>query len=181
MLGREQRVPHTEALPASLVAKNWSSLWHPKLNVAWLPSESVFLRVAELPAASADETFSMVELQLEKLSPIPVTQILWTMHVLGTHQSAAKADGTVESMQSVIVVIAARAAVEEFMGRLERDGFLADRLEVPMLDQLEAVAAAGGQRVAVSADAGRAERRARGVVVWGRVAQFEFGRAAAGG
>jgi hypothetical protein len=40
----------------------------------------------------------------------------------------------------VVVVTAARATVEEFMGRLERDGFLADRLEVPMLDQLEAVA-----------------------------------------
>ena len=138
VLGREQRVPHAEPLPASLVAKNWSSLWQPKLNMAWLPAESVFLRVAELPAANADETFSMVELQLEKLSPIPVTQIVWTLHVLGTHQSAAKADGTVESMQSVIVVIAARAVVEEFLGRLERDGFLADRLEVPMLDQLEA-------------------------------------------
>jgi hypothetical protein len=81
----------------------------------------------------------MVELQLEKLSPIPVTQIVWTMQILGTHQSPAKADGTIESLQSVIVVIAARATVEEFLGRLERDGFLSDRLEVPMLDQLEAV------------------------------------------
>jgi hypothetical protein len=140
VLGREQRVPHTETLPAKLVAKNWASLWQPKLNIAWLPSESVFLRVVELPAANADETCSMVELQLEKLSPFPVTQLVWTLHILGTHQSAAKADGSVESMQSVVVVIAARAAVEEFMGRLERDGFLADRLEVPMLDQLEAVA-----------------------------------------
>lgn len=136
---REHRIPHAEALPAKLVAKSWASLWQPKLNVAWLPSESVFLRVVELPAANVEETTSMVELQLEKLSPIPTTQIVWTMHVLGTHQSPAKADGTVESLQSVIVVIAARASVEEFLGRLERDGFLADRLEVPMLDQLEAV------------------------------------------
>jgi hypothetical protein len=140
VLGREQRVPHAEPLPGKLVAKSWSSLWQPRLNVAWLPAESVFLRVVELPAANADETFSMVELQLEKLSPIPVTQIVWTMHILGTHQSAAKADGTVESLQSVIVVVVSRAVVEEFLGRLERDGFLSDRLEVPMLDQLEAVA-----------------------------------------
>lgn len=140
VLGREQRVPHGETLPGKLVAKSWSSLWQPKLNVAWLPSESVFLRVVELPAASADETFSMVELQLEKLSPIPVTQILWTMHACGTHQSAPKADGTVESLQTVIVVIASRVVVEEFLGRLQKDGFLSDRLEVPMLDQLEAVA-----------------------------------------
>jgi hypothetical protein len=140
VLGREQRVPHADPLPAKYVAKSWASLWQPKLNVAWLPTENVFLRVLELPAANADETFSMVELQLEKLSPIPVTQIVWTMHAFGTHQSAPKADGTVESLQTVIVVIASRAVVEEFLGRLERDGFLADRLEVPMLDQLEAVA-----------------------------------------
>jgi hypothetical protein len=139
VLGREQRVPHAEQLPAKYVAKNWASLWQPKLNVAWLPAESVFLRVVELPASNLDETFLMVELQLEKLSPIPVTQIVWTMHVFGTHQSAAKADGTVESLQTVIVVIVSRALVEDFLGKLERDGFLADRLEVPMLDQLEAV------------------------------------------
>ena len=140
VLGREQRVPHAEQLPAKFVAKNWASLWQPKLNVAWLPAESVFLRVVELPASNLDETFSMVELQLEKLSPLPVTQIVWTMHVFGTHQSAAKADGTVESLQTVIVAIVSRAVVEEFLGRLERDGFLADRLDVPMLDQLEAIA-----------------------------------------
>jgi len=140
VLGREQRVPHAEPLPPKFVAKNWAALWQPKLNVAWLPVESVFLRVVELPASSLDETFSMVELQLEKLSPLPVTQIVWTMHVFGTHQSAAKADGTVESLQTVIAVMVSRAVVEEFLGRLERDGFLADRLEAPVLDQLEAVA-----------------------------------------
>jgi len=137
--GREHRIPHAEAFPANLVAKSWSSLWKPKMNLAWLPSENVFLRVVELPAANLEETTSMVELQLEKLSPIPVTQVVWTLHIVGNHQSAAKADGTVESLQTVIVVIAARSMVEEFLGRLERDGFLADRLEVPMLDQLEAV------------------------------------------
>lgn len=139
VLGREMRVPHAQPLPTGWVSKSWTALWQPKLNIAWLPAESVFLRVAELPAANAEETYSMVELQLEKLSPIPVTQIVWTMHVMGTHQSPPKPDGTVESLQMVIVIIAARAGVEEFLGRLERDGFLSDRLEAPMLDQLEAV------------------------------------------
>ena len=143
VLAREQRVPHTETMPAKLVAKSWSSLWQPKLNLAWLPPENVFLRVIELPAANAEETFSMVELQLEKLSPIPVSQAVWTMHALGTHASAAKADGTAESLQTVMVILAARSAVEEFLGKLEKEGYLADRLEVPMLDQLEAVAATG--------------------------------------
>jgi hypothetical protein len=138
-LKREQRVPHADPLPARLVAKSWTTLWQPKLNVAWLPTESVFLRVVDLPAASLDETFSMVELQLEKLSPIPTTQIAWTMQVLGTRQSPPKPDGTIESLQSVIVVIAARDMVAEFLGRLDREGYQSDRLEVPMLDQLAAV------------------------------------------
>jgi hypothetical protein len=143
VLAREQRVPHTETLPSKGIAKSWSSLWQPKLNIAWLPPENVFLRVVELPAANAEETFSMVELQLEKLSPMPVTQVVWTMHVLGTHQSVAKADGSTESLQTVVVVIVARASVEEFLGRLEKENFLADRLEVPWLDQLEAVSPEG--------------------------------------
>ena len=140
VLAREQRVPHTGPLSARGVAKQWSSLWQPKLNIAWLPAENVFLRVVELPASTPEETFSMVELQLEKISPLPVTQIVWTMQVFGLHQSPPKPDGTVESLQTVVVVIAARSLVEEFLGRLEQDGFLADRLEVPMLDQLATVA-----------------------------------------
>ena len=143
-LTREQRVAHTEQLPSKGVAKGWSSLWQPKLNIAWLPLENVFLRVAELPASSFEETLSMVELQLEKLSPIPVTQAVWTMHVLGTHTAPPKGDASPEALQTVVVVIAARSVVEEFLGKLERDGYQADRLEVPMLDQLEAVNATEG-------------------------------------
>src|SRR5471032_1933403 len=81
VLDRDQKVPAGGPPPSRLVAKSWSSLWQPKLNVAWLPPESVFLRVVELPKSDFDETLLMVELQLEKLSPIPVTQIVWTMHI----------------------------------------------------------------------------------------------------
>ena len=132
VLDREQKTPGGESLPTRLVAKSWSSLWQPKLNVAWLPPENVFLRVIDLPKSSFEETQSMVELQLEKLSPMPVAQIVWTIHIL----PASAGD-----LQSVVVVIAGRAAVEEFLGKLEKDGYLADRLEAPMLDQLEATPA----------------------------------------
>jgi len=104
------------------------------LNVAWLPPENVFLRVIELPKSNFDETLAMVELQLEKLSPIPVTQIVWTMHVLPQPAGSEAAAG---NLQTIVVVIAARNGVEEFLGKLEDRGFLADRLEVPFLDQLE--------------------------------------------
>src|SRR5436190_1564269 len=72
-LHREQTVAAGESLPYALITKTWRSIWQRKLNVAWLPPHSVFLRVAHLPRSSFTETRDMVELQLEKLSPIPVT------------------------------------------------------------------------------------------------------------
>ncbi len=127
-LNRELSSAPGQPLPAKHVAKSWKSLWQPKLNVAWLPPEKIFLRVIELPKSSFGETLAMVELQLEKLSPIPVTQIVWTLQILP--QSPA------ETLQTIIVVIVERKVVEEFLGKLESQGYLADRLEAPMLDQL---------------------------------------------
>lgn len=129
-LNRELRAADSQSLPSKFVGKSWSSLWQPSLNIAWLPLENVFLRVVELPKSNEGETLAMVELQLEKISPLPVTQIVWTIHTL----SRASA----ENLQTIIVVIAERKIVEEFLGKLEERGFLADRLEAPMLDQLEA-------------------------------------------
>ena len=65
-----------------LVPKTWRSLWQKKLNVAWLPGDSVFLRVVHLPKSAPEETRSMVELQLERLATIPVTQLVWSLQVL---------------------------------------------------------------------------------------------------
>src|SRR5208282_5743577 len=153
-LNREQRAALDEPLPPRLITKSWSSLWQPQLNVAWLPPENVFLRVIELPRSNFEETFAMVELQLEKLSPMPVAQIVWTIQILSRHnnpprrneaetgakaEAATSAETRAEDLQTVVVVIAERSVVEEFLGKLEGAGYLADRLEVPMLDQLEAM------------------------------------------
>jgi hypothetical protein len=145
-LNREHYAAPGESLPFSVVAKSWRSLWQPKLNVAWLPPESVFFRVIELPKSNFEEMLAMVELQLEKLSPMPVTQIVWTIHIL-PRRSKAEAEAKEEAptatddLQTVVVVMAARHAVEEFLGKLEGRGYLADRLEAPILDQLEAMLA----------------------------------------
>ncbi len=128
-LHREQEIPSEAALPAGQGSKDWRALWQPRLNIAWLPPEQVFLKVVHLPASDLDETLSMVELQLEKLSPMPVAQVVWAIHVL---------PHTDPSMQAVLVTIVARSVVEQFLGRLEGDGFLADRLELPFIDQLQA-------------------------------------------
>lgn len=126
-LSREQPAPPGESLPPALVQKGWRSLWQPKLNIAWLPPEQVFLRVLNLPQADFEETLQMVELQLEKISPLPVAQVAWSIQVF---------PNSPEQQQTVIVLVVARGVVEEFLGQLETDGYLADRLELPLLDQL---------------------------------------------
>ena len=138
-LSRELTARNGEQLPSNLVAKSWSSLFQRKLNVAWLPAEHVFLRVAQFPMSTPEETRAMVELQLEKLSPIPVTQALWTMHVLPQANPGAQT----ENLQTILVIVVARDVVEAYLGKLEGQGYLADRLELPMLDQLQATPISG--------------------------------------
>jgi len=167
VLKREHSGAPGAPLPLNLVAKSWNSLWQPKLNVAWLPPEDVFLRVVELPKSNFEETLAMVELQLEKLSPLPVAQIVWMIHALSASaplrrdepQAAGlprQSEATAGDLQTVIVVIAARHAVEEFLGKLEGRGYLADRLEAPMLDELESTPATeDGAWIYPAAHAGR--------------------------
>jgi hypothetical protein len=128
-LSREETKLPAEALSAKLINKDWQTLYKPRLNIAWLPADKVFLRVVQLPPAeNFAETTSMVELQLEKLSPLPTAQIVWTFELVPNRGQQIE--------QTAIVVIAARSFVEEFLGKLETDGYLADRLEVPFIDQL---------------------------------------------
>src|SRR5216683_2357142 len=93
-LQRQEPKRPTEPLPAKIVGKDWQTLFRPKLNIAWLASDKVFLRVVQLPKSDAAET------------------------------------------QTAIVIVVARSYVEEFLGQLEGRGYLADRLELPFLDQL---------------------------------------------
>ena len=78
----EKTLTLQEPAPAAAVGKNWQSLLRPKLNVAWLPPDKVFFRAVQLPGADAAEIASMVELQLEKLSPLPVTHIVWSLYLM---------------------------------------------------------------------------------------------------
>jgi hypothetical protein len=119
-----------DALPAQHVAKDWRALFSSRLNLAWLPAGSVFLRVAQFPKCDRAELLAMVELALEKLSPMPVAQIVWTVEPVPARTTVPS------EMQTVIVLIAARNEVEKFLGTLEGRGFLADRLEVPLLHQV---------------------------------------------
>lgn len=117
-----------QPLPPELAGKSWHCLWQPKVNVAWLPIDQVFLRVVQLPTKEFSEALSMVELQLEKLSPLPVAQIVWSAETVHTSDA---------NQLTVLVLIAARSGVDEYLGGLEGQGYLADRLELPALQQLQ--------------------------------------------
>jgi hypothetical protein len=130
VLEGEKTLTLQEPAPPAAVAKNWQTLLRPRLNVAWLPPDKVFLRSVQLPGADAAEIAAMVELQLEKLSPLPVTHIVWSYYLM------PRSEDKPDALRTVIVIIAARSYVEELLGGLERQGFLADRLECPGLDQL---------------------------------------------
>lgn len=126
-----------DALPDKQVAKDWRALFSSRLNLAWLPAGSVFLRVTQFPKCDRTELLAMVELALEKVSPLPVAQIVWTVEPVPTRTTVPS------EMQTVIVLIAPRHEVEKFLGTLEGRGFLADRLEAPLLHQVLATKVEG--------------------------------------
>jgi hypothetical protein len=126
--------PNGQPLPAGVVRKDWRALWQTKLNIACLPEENLYLRVLQLPAESAAEIAPMVELQLEKLSPIPVAQVVWSLEVVPS---------SVIGQITCVVIIAERKSVEEFLGVLEADSYIADRLELPLLHQMLATPSQG--------------------------------------
>ena len=128
-LQKEEAKLANESLSTKPFEKDWQTLFQPRLNVACLPADKVFLRALQLPTADFAETQSMVDLQLEKISPLPVAQVVWSFETL----SHAGGD-----MQTVIVIVVARQVVEDFLGQLETQEFMADRIELPLIDLVQA-------------------------------------------
>ncbi len=130
----EIAVPAGQPLPVKVVGKDWRTLLQPKLNIALVAPDKVFLRVLQLPTATFEDLLAMLELQLEKVSPLPVPQVVWTLQLVGR---------PVDGLQTVIAVIVERDLVEKQVGQLEAQGFMPDRLEFSLLDQLLATKVVG--------------------------------------
>jgi len=136
-----------ETLPPKLVGKGWSQLMRPSMNIAWLADQPVFLQLVNLPTDDRKEIPAMLELQIEKLSPLPVTQVVWAWEVL----SAGSTSGI-----PVLLLVAERNGVESLLGRLERRGFDTDRVESPLLQLVAGTRfAADGAYVFLSRMGGR--------------------------
>ena len=129
-LESEKRFAVGARLPAEQVAKTLRETWQPRLNIAWLPADKVFLRVVELPPAEPAEVPALIEFQLERLSPLPAAQSVWTFELLS---------GGPSEPITAIVAIVDREVVEAQLKDLEAVGYRPDRLELPALSELLAV------------------------------------------
>ena len=115
------------ALPPGLTSGDWRRLLQPRLNLAWLPADSVFVRSVELPAATPEEIPEMIEFQLERLSPLPPAQVVWTVEAV---------EGGAAGSMTAWVTLASRTAIEDWLARLEQEGYVADELDLPLLREL---------------------------------------------
>jgi hypothetical protein len=128
-----------EKIPGKHLDRDASQMWRAHCqNDAWLPADKVFFRVLHLPSCNAREVPSMVEMQLEKVSPLPLGRAVWSFEVVPVHRADRE-------QQTVVVMLAERSVVEECVGELEKAGYFPDRLEAAVIHQVMATPE-GGER-----------------------------------
>ena len=126
-----------QPVQAKHLERDASQMWRPHCqNDAWIPAHQVYFRVVHLPPCPEKELLGMVGSQLDKISPLPLSQAVWTYEVVPIY----RAD---RGQQTVVVMIAARAVVERYVGELEKIGYRPDRLEPAILHQLMATPQGG--------------------------------------
>ena len=67
---QKSQLTHSEStpLPQAQVEQAWRQFFKKRLNLSWIPSEHLYLRVIDMPACEdREETRQMLEFQLEKI------------------------------------------------------------------------------------------------------------------
>lgn len=129
-LAHSREITLDPPLPSNLCRKDWNALFNKQMRVAWMPVDDLFLGVVHLPAEDLAEARSMVELQwIEKLSPLPVSQVVWSIELLPTGKGGLK---------TALIAIAPRNRVEQYLETIEELGYEAERLECPFVEELAA-------------------------------------------
>jgi len=121
-----------QPLPVKGINRDWRLLVQPRIDIAWLPTSSIFVRSVTLPPGDPAEVLGMVEFQLERLSPIPLTQIVWTAETMPSKPGEP---------QVALVTIASQNNVEAFLGTLEQSKYVVDRLDNPLVRELRSLPA----------------------------------------
>ena len=167
-LEAEKRFGAEEVLPLERVGKTFRHTWQPRLNIAWLPVDKAYVRVVELPPSEPAEIPALIEFQIEKLSPLPAAQSVWSFEALPGGEPGAPL--------CVIVLIADREAVEAHLGALEKAGYRPDRLDLPVLRELLALPApSDGVVILAGTEAARVDTLT-GWWIGGRLRHLSLGR-----
>ena len=119
---QKSQLTHSEStpLPQTQVEQAWRQFFKKRLNLSWIPSEHLYLRVIDMPACEdREETRQMLEFQLEKISPVPVHQIVWSFQNLPCPDP---------EQQSLLLVLAERSAVDGVLSQLESIGYQTDQI-----------------------------------------------------
>ncbi|MBO7107488.1 MAG: hypothetical protein J6W73_04570 [Verrucomicrobia bacterium] len=150
-VGAEFKAPRSQDCPIhkkpkeDWTSKDYRNLFRKKINVSWASIEDVFMKVIHLPGESPEELRMMVELQLEKISPVPLAQLVWDIQVLPNPVPLPVPDADPEHPEevvrplyrfAVVVLMAERAAIENLLALLEESNFQADRIELPFLHEI---------------------------------------------
>jgi len=114
-------------VPPAYAARSFREALQPRLRVAWLPPQRIYLRLLRLPPAELHEVPAMIEFELERVSPLPLNEIAWSYELIAPEKGKPL---------DAALLIAPRAAVEAFLGRVEQAGFLPDKLDFPLLREL---------------------------------------------
>jgi len=128
-----------EPIQAKHLERDTSQMWNAHCqNDAWIPAQKVYFRVVQLPQCSEKELPGMVELQVDKISPLPLSQAVWTFELVPVYRPD-------RDQQTVVVMIAEKSVVERYVGDLEKIGYRPDRLEPAILHQLMATPEGGSR------------------------------------
>ena len=128
-----------EPIQAKHLERDTSQMWNAHCqNDAWIPAQKVYFRVVQLPQCSEKELPGMVELQVDKISPLPLSQAVWTFELVPVYRPD-------RDQQTVVVMIAEKSVVERYVGDLEKIGYRPDRLEPAVLHQLMATPEGGSR------------------------------------
>ena len=109
-----------------------------------LPVSSVLLRITELPSIDPEELAGMVELQVDKFSPFPIEQMLYSYEVLQQDEQETR----------VVIAAVRRELVDETGQVFRKAGVILYRLDVPIdgvVDTAERAGRCCGARTAVIA------------------------------
>lgn len=126
-----------QPVQAKYLERDASQMWRPHCqNDAWIPAHKVYFRVLHLPPCPDKDLPGMVESQLDKISPLPLVQAVWTFEIVPSYR-------TDRAQRTVVVMIADRAVVERYVGDLEKIGYRPDRLEPAVIIQIMATPQGG--------------------------------------